>query len=201
MPLNYSLLFPPTNTRMYATWDPGDLPSAAYLSNMNLTGNDASGLGVLISTIGKSSGKWYCEVIINSAPNPAVAGRPAVGIVSSDFSQTTAFGFTQYGYCLTSVFGYMESFTVNNNTYTAVYSDYMYAGDVIGVALDMDSRKISWYINGTLVSLDNPIPTAMTGSMFIGAFELSGITPAVFTANFTGPFVSTVPSGYNSGLY
>ena len=48
----------------YATWNPSDKGTVFTLSNVNKTITQAStGNGLVRATIGKSSGKWYWEVV------------------------------------------------------------------------------------------------------------------------------------------
>jgi hypothetical protein len=68
---------PPSTT--YATLNPSDMGSSAALWNGNLTDISSLGTGVR-GTIGKSSGKWYFEMTVNSTEN---GFAPCVGIASS----------------------------------------------------------------------------------------------------------------------
>lgn len=113
------------------------LNSTVTLSEGNLKTTQASAaFRTIVATFGVSSGKWYWEV--QNTGND----WQFIGIVPDTWANMTLHvGQTadSYGY-------YSTSFKYNNNT-PASYGSTYGAGDIIGVALDMDAGTITFYKN------------------------------------------------------
>jgi hypothetical protein len=100
----------------------------------------------------------------------------------------------------------------NNSSQSAVNTATWGAGDVIGVAIDLDNKRIWWRLNtgswiGTTGTPDpatntngfNISLTATSSTRVYPAVNLSG-SSAKFTANFgASAFTGTVPSGFTAG--
>lgn len=171
--------------RTYATWNPADKGTAISLSNGNLTTTQTTASGLVRSTIGVSSGKWYWEITVGSA---AMNAGAASGVPSSSnwCGQDTA----SWGYYSA------DGKIYNNNAGTAFGGTYA-NGDVIGFALDGDVATLYIYKNGvlqgTFVSLGFTTNFACIGNT--GSADVA-------TANFgASPFAYTPRAGHNSGLY
>lgn len=162
-------------------WDLSNKFSGVTLSNNDLTFsyNTASGLNYVYGTKGVSSGKWYYEVKVD------------------------VLGGTQAGICIgISNVARSQFVTMSNyqgQTFTGVqraYATQYYAGDVIGVAFDLDNKKIKFSINGTFYS-DYSI-TDYTGEFFPYIYDS---TSSSFNVSATAMFdernfVYPLPSGY-----
>jgi len=180
----------------YATWNPADKTFYGVLSANNLTIHDANTYAVR-STISKSSGKWYWEYTIGQFDN--VNNFMMLGIATSlaDLANSQI-GFDIYGWA------YAEGSGINGNKlHNSVFSNYgsIYApNDVIGVALDMDTGIVQFYLNNVGQGIAY---SGLSGSIFAGVGNISyGGTNDGITANFgETAFTYTPPSGYNSGLY
>ena len=123
-----------TPTKNWCTMNPL-FDSGAALSNGNLYGYLTSD-GVT-GTIGPTSGKWYFETTVESLTTNAYIG------IADDtlFKGDSSFTYSQtYLYLATGVKGGNGSTT----SYGATYG----AGDVIGVAFDLDAPSIRFYKNG-----------------------------------------------------
>ncbi len=170
----------------YTTWNPSDKGSKVSLSNGNLTASWNRGIGVVRSKIGKSSGKWYWEVKLDKS------GDQFVGVATSSANLNRILGEDSSGWSMVMDDG--VKFHVGNQGY---YGTEGHNGDVIGVALDMDSKTISFYKNCSSLG------TAFTGlSGTIYPAWGSQYQDSDGTANFGArPFMCSVPSGFNSGLY
>ena len=181
-----------SGSHTYATWDPANKGADITLSNGNLTATETVSAAEFVrSTLSKSTGKWYWEITITTAPG---VGNYYVGIVnSSAVPGTEGVGYTTNGW------GYRGNGQKVNGTgfvYGATYT----TGDVIGIALDMDVGTLIFYKNN--VSQGTAF-TGLSGTMFAGVTpsQGSGIT-GVMTANFGATALTySPPVGYNAGLY
>jgi hypothetical protein len=178
----------------YATWSPLDKGAGVTLSNGNrtvsisTTGSDG---GSVRSTIGKSSGKWYWEVTVNTdSPGrslPGVAGPTAPVAAVNNYS----FDPAGYGY-------YVYTGNKYNNSAFSSYASSASAGDVIGVALDLDGGTLAYYKNG--VSLGVAF-TGLSGTFYAAEGNYT-LNTTLSTTNFgASAFAYSVPSGFNAGLF
>jgi len=164
------------------TWNPSDKGSRVTLSTDNLTANVATGNpGAMVrATVGKSTGKWYWEVINSSY------GGSVVGIANNVSSLETSPGGD------TNSWGY---YYVGSKTYgagNAPYGGGYGFNAVIGVKLDMD--------NGTIEFIRDNVPqgvafTGLTGTIY-PAFggDANSVTG---TAKFaTASLTYAVPADY-----
>jgi len=176
----------------YATWDQSGTGSGVQLSNGNLT--VSLGGEFVKSTISKTSGKHYWELYIDSIQIDVEIGIGAKS--SSGVDPTYTVGWTS--------FGEHESWKILNGN-AQVYGDLYGAGDIVGVALDLDSGTIEYFLNGVSqgVAYSNLKVLAPSDQWFAFLDESYGAGfNCTLTANFgASPFAYSVPSGYNSGLY
>jgi hypothetical protein len=160
------------------------------------------------STFGLSSGKWYMEFTIIDAGSGGstligITDRPAVNASEELGGLATTYAYLSSG-----------NFRTNNtNTANSVSST---NGDIIGVALDLDSSQntISYYKNNTLIVAAQNITAPVSGNYFIASGDwLDGDTvtndhnfgnpvvahsSAVADGNSRGSFEYAPPSGYLS---
>ena len=118
-------------------------------------------------TLGASNGKYYFEMkvdqIENSDPN-----NFWVGIV--DIEQMTHTANNQQFYKQGRGYGYhAQSGSTGNNNQTFSYGNSWTAGDIIGVAMDLDNAKMYFSKNGTWQN--SGVPTS--GSTGTGAFIIA----------------------------
>ena len=179
------------------TWNPDDKSSTLVLSNGNLSVlQTASNVWEAVrSTTSKSSGKWYWETTIDVASGPDTFVGIGTASEILDYPGITSAGYGYYG-------SNGDKYNGGATSYGVSYT----AGDVIGVALDLDNGKIWWSKNGAWQAGGNP--AAGTGEAY------SGITGTYYamdawyninnesTANFGGSAFSYIaPAGFSSGLY
>lgn len=119
------------------TWNPSDKHASVTLSNGNLTAVASSSGQAVRATVGKSSGKWYFEVTVNSAKTFGT-----VGVATASASLSTWVGGDAYGY------GIATSFAYNNGSSNALTQFAVTDGDVIGVAVDLDNGEVWFRENG-----------------------------------------------------
>ncbi|MCQ2013825.1 Ig-like domain-containing protein [Clostridium butyricum] len=165
------------------TWNPTDKGTKITLSNDNLTAKVGGHPSANVrSNIFVTSGKWYCEFKINK-----VSTSVLVGIANDKLNVNTdnAFSSNQLSYysCDPVIYPSISS-------YGSKYGD----GDVIGMAIDLDNKKIkfskngTWYNNIDLPTWDKYYVYLSTGSSF---------NDAEVNANFGAtPFTYSVPTGY-----
>lgn len=179
----------------YATMD--SLGAGATSSNSGLTVvTSPSGYAGAASSLGKSTGKWYWEAKIDSARStfsqPTSLG---IGIASSVASGIDSRGIFALANCIALYSGDGRLYV--SGGMTTMYSPFG-VGTVIGLALDMDGKKLYLYINGALVTT---VPvTATTAFPAIS----DGYVPDNDTVTFNfgaSAFKYSVPTGFNSGLY
>lgn len=155
------------DTGAYTTWSGGNL-------NFSVPNN-----GKANSSIAVSSGKWYAEVVYTS--NPLGCGVAQAGITSR-YVRAIHYGSTGQKVVDGTVSSYGTSFT---------------NGDVIGIALDMDSGNVTFYKNN--VSQGN---IALSGaSIDLAVFSLygGGSVTSIGSYNFgQRPFVYSPPAGYKA---
>ena len=179
----------------YATYNPGDeAPSHVALSNGNLTVVSSSGSGVR-GTIGKSSGKWYYEVTVNQLES---GYPPVVGIAGGSNQMID-------GFAGSSAFMFWGGFggqIVSNNDTAVPYGENVGLGDVMGIAVDLDNRQITFYHNGVSMGVAFTSATLPAGTYypFITDVGVAGTNSS--TTNFgQNPFRYAVPAGFQAGWY
>jgi len=170
----------------YATWNPADKGAGMTLSGSNLTATVGTP-AMVRSTIGKSSGKWYWEVTRGSGSSDNV-----IGIANSSAGLTSYVGSDANGW------GYIgSSGQKTNNASAAAFGASYTTGDIIGVALDMDTGQVTMYKNNTSQGI---MYTGLTGTIY-AAFG-TGNSGDNVTANFGATALTySPPGGYNAGLY
>lgn len=173
-----------------ATWSQTDKNSVVPVSEGQLKAgpHNTAAWGLVRATKGLRRGKWFWEVTVGNA------AQLMIGIANSSAALGPPGypGFDAYG------FGY---YSVNGNEYSngnSAYGNSYAAGDVIGVALDMDAGTIKFYKNGTVQNSGTAAATGLTGTYFpaIGCYD-AGYGMANFGAI---PFAYSVPDGYSAGV-
>jgi hypothetical protein len=126
------------------------------------------------STFQLDSGKWYWEARLS---NEAGSGNYAdIGIIGEDItSSTKTIGKYTYGYEYKATTNVNAGKARNNDTYATYGANYE-AGDIIGVAVDLDNNKLYFSKNGTYQNSGDPT----SGSTGTGAIS---ITAAASTTN------------------
>jgi len=202
-----------TPTNNFITMNPLDsYYSASTFSEGNLkivssSGNYSPDMG----TIGLSSGKWFWEVKIDTTSTEDMVGITGNQRLSSGNS-TSHLGGMLYDFAYNS---YARFY--NNNGYVS-YGATFGNGDIIGVALDLDSatNTIQFYKNGSAQGSKNITHVSSTENGFyhVSAGDFTSGASMTFSSNFGSPpyaissgnadgngygnFEYSVPSGYYS---
>ena len=183
----------------YATWDPTSKYSdnfAATVSTIydgNLSINFLSGTNaqdIYRSTIAASSGKWYCEWTCKNSP---AANNTAfiIGVQDARYTSNWVSEAGAYGISSGTVQQLWSNGTNTNYWWTGTQS----AGDVFGMALDLDSSNIKFYHNGHQIGSTVNIPAGQTYRFAVQPYQWQATAQG--TINFgQNPFKFSPPPGF-----
>ena len=192
-----------TCTNNFATFNPLDKAqsSATYLEG-NLKWTTTSGYFWNRSTIGVSSGKWYFEAKLTSAPEHAHVG--IVDEAPDDNSDSIEGGTYNWGYK-------NSSGEIYNNGSGSSYGSTYTTGDIISVYLDLDNNKLYFAKNGSIQNSGTGISITAsgstdTGNYFFAVGDNASGTNGTWEANFGSPAFSissgnSDPNGYGNFEY
>ncbi len=143
-----------------------------------------------VSTIGMTSGKWYCEHVINS-------GKSNIGVVSSlDYGADDGSGNYWIGSGPNDYIVWSHNGQSYNSGSGSSYGVSWTTGDVIGCAFDADAGNMYIYKNGTVMNSGTPSHTGLTDGPYFFIFtEVNSSVSVNFGAR---AFAHTAPSGYKS---
>jgi len=167
----------------YCTLNPLKLGPSFTLSNANLSlSSSLSTNHQSFGTIGVTSGKWYWEVLVESAL------ETYIGVATDSASSSSWTGAEAVSWSYRNLGSKYNAGTPV--AYAATYT----TNDVIGVALDMDAGTLTFYKNGTSLG------QAYSG---ITGVILPALSPfasgAALSANFgQRPFAYTPPTGFKA---
>jgi hypothetical protein len=177
------------------------------LSNSNLTATGTApgdGGARMIPDAERTSGKYYYEITWVTLGGFLFGGE--IGVITS----TATYG-NMNGAVNSAVLFQGTTFTEGQIWSSGVYSGYnlghITAGDVIGIAVDLDNRKI-WFRNVTTGGTYNNAsgnPTSNINGVTVPAGTILpavafGLNNDVYTANFgSSSFVGTPPTGFAYG--
>ena len=172
----------------YCVLNPLSTYGANTFSNANLNVTVTNGTSnVAIGSIATSSGKWYWEVTFTSGSNGEIGVSDASAAISSS-SWVSANGWTYYS---------GTGKKANNNVET-IYGAAYTTGDVIGVALDVDSGTLEFYKNGT--SQGVAFSTGLAGKTLVPMVGNGASASSQAYALNCGqrPFTYTPPTGFKA---
>ena len=177
------------------TWNPADKDAGAVLSNGNLklTGDGTADWSAARGTSGKSSGKWYFEVVQNAAGG--AGGGPGAGIADSTANLSTYLGqdAASAGYFYNGFYG-------TSNSYTG--GPTLAVNDVLGIAVDIGARKVWFSKNGAYQNGDPAVGSVglSIAGMGVTIYPLGESDGSgAITANFGATaFTTSPPSGFTA---
>ena len=167
------------------------------------------------STIGVSTGKWYCEIKYSARTDAdrlmlGISGNPNLLAYASPFGSGAGYVGgaqepTSYGY-------YSDGGNSFNNDNSSSYGASYTVGDIIGIALDLDNNKLYFSKNGTFQNSGDPTSGSTgtgaisigaasgtnTGNYFFAVSESSGSYGHTAQCNFGSPAYS-ISSGNTDG--
>lgn len=181
----------------FTVWNPNDKQVTVALSQGNLRAvvTDAS-YGSVRAINPRLSGKWYFEVTLLLS----LGDQAVVGVMKSNATLASFVGADANGY------GYASDGVLYNNGVSAGGSSpgtYSTSGDVIGVAVDLDNRKI-WFRKNGAAWPGAGDPATNTGGLAIWATvpvypACSARNSQGLTANFgASAFGAAAPSGFRA---
>lgn len=165
--------------------------SNVTLSNGNLESSHA-GSNVhsrAVGTIGVSSNKWYFEATLTT-----LGGQwPTVGVAFSKSTDMATFVGAETG-----TVGYYAGGGANGGGGGRTYSTYT-TGDVIGVAIDLDNSRVTFYKNGAnAVTSGTTYESITAGEVYVPAVSGYG-SSAAWVCNYgQRAFAYTAPSGFKA---
>ena len=159
-----------TCTNNFATFNPLNVASGGTFTldrtNLRIKGADSIE-GYTASTIGFTQGKWYfeCESNFNTQGVVGITFDGVSGQVADDIRSDRYPGNATYSY------GYIfSSGNKITNSSRSSYGNSLGTGDILGVAIDLDNKKLYFSKNGTFQNSGDPT----SGSTGTGAIALTG---------------------------
>jgi hypothetical protein len=193
-----------TCTNNFATWNPlvpsqgGFTPGSPTFAEGNCkytTNNSTNNFSCAYSTFLLTQGKWYTEIKYTKSVHTP---QCTIGIRGSNGTTVAAYiGYYAYDYGYSADGG--GRFTGGSQTsYGASYA----SGDIIGIALDLDSstKTVTFYKNNAsqgAITIADPSVTDFNGYT-INAAEWDSANNSTFEVNFGNPSF-TISSGNTDG--
>lgn len=169
-----------TDTANYCVLNPLVTPATTTIINGNLGLSGYTAFSSATGTIGVSSGKWYFEFIAQANAMSGITGTPNGSYYPGQASNSYAWD--------------SANTTKYNNNSGASYGSATSAGDIVGVAFDLDSGSITFYKNN--VSQGTAYTFTPSGTYFPILRNGSSTNTSV---NFgQRPFSYTAPSGFKA---
>jgi hypothetical protein len=208
---------------IYATWNPTDIYAGLSLSQdlLTITNPRFDGAYMGRATQGKSSGKWYWEVTVDTSMS-LYGADTQIGIANATttLDQASPDDSWYYSTQLQATWGaWPNTFAagIPGWVITAGFPDMAWAktpvsglpaGTTYMVALDMDNHAVYLGVDGFWNGVDPTSGAAATGAAISGPGMVEVVYPAIAvdytssTANFGAtPFRYPVPAGYHAGVY
>lgn len=180
----------------YPTFSPADTAAGITLSNGNLTATGTAGFKSTRATASKTTGKWYFEYTIGAIPTIVGFGRAEAAITNFPGSNDKS-----WGYYNTGALYYTNA---ANGLSGSSYATYI-AGDVIGIALDMDTKTARFYKNGVAqgsgsINLpDSSSDSTVKIAAGVAVYPMAGMNGGSVTVNFGATaFAYTPPTGFSA---
>ena len=180
-------------SNVFATLNPLSSGSSMTFTNGN-TGFLTSGTWESApTTLAMSSGKYYCEFkptsVLGSGNSFMMFGVEAPKNVSAWINNYP--GYTSTGYA------YGWDGDKRNNAGTSSYGNSFSQNDIIGIALDMDNKKLYFHKNGTYQN--SGVPTS--GSTGTGALPLTEDEYYFVVSGYNNGANATCKSNFGNGYF
>ena len=186
-------------SNVFATMNPLDnfYNSSTFSNGNNTVQTSTSQYTYNTSTLGVSSGKWYCEIEYDAT---SYSDNATIGVISQ-FSTASSMELGNNS----NDWGYYANGSIINNNSISSYGNSYTVGDIIGIALDLDNNKLYFSKNGTwqnsgdptsgatgtgAISITDPASTNI-GSYFIAICHFDGSSNGTYKANFGNGYFGT----------
>ena len=189
-------------------WNPADKGSDVILSNNDLTAFLGTGLNTgrhVRSVASVTTGKYYWEYVSDNFAVHGIAGisKPTATITRHPGSNIDGWGYNQ-----------SSGFINHNGTgFNLGFDSYTDDGDIISIALDMDTGKLWFAKNGVWQGAGDPASgtnsvqdlngaiTLVTSPIHAAVGDGSSFSTPQYTANFGATaFTYPVPNGFTGGF-
>ncbi len=189
------------------TWNPSDKHANIVLSGGNLVASRTEATNQwdgVRSIFGASSGKYYWEITITTQPSwGTFRGQNfGVGTIAAPLNEHNGTYDNGWAYARTGSIYYVTNNIVNT---TGVIG--FAQGSIIMIALDMDTGKLWWGVDGVWINGGDPSAgtgaqyTNLSGTIYALSNLYIGSDGCAQTANFGASALAyTVPSGFQSGF-
>jgi hypothetical protein len=189
-----------TCTNNFATLNAND--NTGTLSEGNL--KDAistSNARSVTSTIGVSSGKWYCEVVPTALSGGGTGDNLFVGVVDDTFSAENSSSTYPFNHT-TSVGYFAENGKKKINGVFTSYGATYTVGDIISVAFNLDDDEITFYKNGTTQgTISHAFPSSQY-RFYLSHGSSGGSSTAIINFGQEGSFAGNkTAQGNSDGKY
>ena len=179
-------------SNVFATMNPLDnyYPSATFSNGNNTVVTNSTAICPITGTLAMTSGKYYWEV-----KPTATSGSDSWYTIGITGRQTTELNQELGNYAYQ--YGYMgEDGTVRNNSSNIATLSTYTAGDIIGIALDLDNNLIYFYKNGAVQNSGTGLAVSPAASTDFGAYlpavaDWSSQATFTFQANFGNGYFGT----------
>lgn len=187
----------PSSSTGCATWASGQAaPNLLIAANGRTLSHSSAGWGIARTTVGKSTGKWYWEVVVDQVGADArlvIGAAPATSSITGTYKP----GYWRDG----GSDGSLGPRYIGASGTAVPYGSRYYAGDTVSVLLDLDTKTIRFYKNCIDQGATGDTLPPDTYMPFVSA-PVSAPSVTTTTSNFgQEPFKCAVPSGYNAGLW
>ena len=193
-----SLIDTPTNYTAGSGNNGGNYPTLNPLkkasittSNGNLDFAHSGSTGfwqVVFSTMGMTSGKYYCEFTCADADSIIGIAKDSHTLANDKYLGQDPNGWSYNG----------QNGQKINNSSSSSYGDTFTSGDIIGIAFDATGGNLYFYKNGTAQNSGTAAFTGLTDGPYLFAFSIRD-TGSTHNVNFgQRPFSQSVPTGYTS---
>lgn len=162
----------------YCVLNPLVTPATTTIINGNLGMSGYTPYSSATGSLGVSSGKWYFEFVAQFNAMSGITGTPNGSYYPGQASNSYAWDFA-------------NATKYSNNT-GASYGAATSAGDIVGVAFNLDSGSITFYKN----NVSQGVAYTFTPSGFYFPVVRNGDTVNTSVNFGQQPFVYTPPSGY-----
>lgn len=177
------------------TWNPSDKGSNVSLTNTNHSAaSSSSAFSAVRATVGKSSGKYYFEIVFPASSSTRGGIADSTFVVASNYLGGAAKSAGQNGS------------QNNNDGFTLSQSGTLGIADldVMGFAVDMNggycyiSKNNVWQYSSDPVAGTNPWISGLSGNTIFPACSVYNVGYTYTLRTLAASFTGTLPTGYLS---